>query len=235
MKLNLIYYKNVLDLAMKHFFDEYNDSFTKQNDIYIFSLNASKSQLKSIFEKMIGLELQSICQNDTVTNDKYVLIGSCYPKDSILLDFKEDSYIPKKIELSIKDKPQLKWLLKEKGISIDIDSINETLISIFNDMFNDQKKIESIVGKHHSNIIVVSHSHLDCYMMFKTIKWAYGKSNCINIWKEKIDKPQEILLSLNDELAKHIKNKCLLNISGKFKKYAREVKDYLDMKLDINR
>ena len=142
MKLNLIYYKNVLDLAMKHFFDEYNDSFTKQNDIYIFSLNASKSQLKSIFEKMIGLELQSICQNDTVTNDKYVLIGSCYPKDSILLDFKEDSYIPKKIELSIKDKPQLKWLLKEKGISIDIDSINETLISIFNDMFNDQKKVQ---------------------------------------------------------------------------------------------
>ena len=91
----------------------------------------------------------------------------------------------------------------------------------------------TIVGKNYSNMIVISHSHLDCYMMFKTIKWAYGRSNCINIWKEKIEKPQEILLSLNDELAKYIKNKCLLNISGKFKKYAREVKDYLDMKLNV--
>ena len=134
-----------------------------------------------------------------------------------------------------KYKPQLKWLLKEDDISIDIDCINETLINIFNEMFVDPKKIESIIGKNYSNVIVVSHSHLDCYMMFKTIKWAYGRSNCINIWKEKIERPQEVLLSLNDELAKYIKNKCLLNISGKFKKYAREVKDYLDLRLNVVR
>ena len=220
---------------MARFFDVYNDVFTKQDGKYVLSIGMSKAQMKSILEDAVAHELRAICKDDQKTKDKYVLIGACYPKDSLLLDFKDGSYIPKKIEKALKEKPSMKWMLREDDICIDIDLVNDIFVELFNDMFNKPKKILSLLGDHYSNVIVVSHSHLDCYMMFKTIKWAYGKSNCKNVWKEDMQGHREVLMSLNDELAKHIRNKCLLNISGKFKAYAREVRDYLDERLGIQR
>ena len=164
-------------------------------------------------------------------NGIFLVIGSCYPKDNLLLEFKDDNYFPRKLSNLIDSKPSLKWLLKEKDIEIDIDLFNEAFISIFNKYFNRQesKKSSALAPK----IVFVSHMYLDCYMLFKIIKWAYGSSNCCNVWKEKLTERRQNLVALNELMSKYIHNKSRMNKSVKFKKYAHEVKDYLDKKIGI--
>lgn len=189
--------------------------------------------MKSIFEELVVDVLREVVKADD-SRDKFILIGPCYPKDSLLLEFKGDSYVPKKFETVIKSHPSLKWLLREDDIEVDINEVNDAVCSVFNEMFNSHKTVEKLLGKERaSKLVVLAHSRLDCYMLFKTVKWAYGSSNCKNVWKEDLAGSREVLVSLNDELAKHIRNKSLLNISGKFKACAREVKGYLDEKLGM--
>jgi len=65
-----------------------------------------------------------------------IVIGSCYPKDNLLLDFKDDKYFPRKLASLIENRPSLKWLLSETDIEIDIDLMNELFIDVFNGYFN---------------------------------------------------------------------------------------------------
>lgn len=232
MKLNLIYYKNLVDAATEIFFKDYGDSFTKEDEKYILGLNSSKSSLKAILERCIIEAARSSVSTDEVdVNDVLVVIGSCYPKDNILLDFKDDSYFPKKLSSYISNHPTVKWVLSEKDIDIDIDAFNESLVSIFNDMFNDISKARDVFGCMYRDIMLVSHKKLDCYAMFKTVKWAYGSSNCLNLWKTKMQGNRCCMVALNDMISKYIHNKSKMNSSAKFKRYAHEVKDYLDKRL----
>lgn len=152
----------------------------------------------------------------------------------MLLKYKDMSSFPDKLDEMLSNKPNIKWVMRENDIEIDIDCINEVCIDIFNDMFTDDKCISKLFGKDYANVIVASHKNLDCYMMFKTIKWAYGSSNCKNLWKEQMtNNRQDNLIALNDEIAKNIRCKSKLNHDATFKQYAYEVKDYLDMKLKL--
>lgn len=230
MKLNLIYYKCLLDLAIEEFVKCYEDFFTKDQDRYVFGLNVSKKKLYGALEECIE-ECLSRVMACSGKNGIFLVIGSCYPKDNLLLEFKDDNYFPRKLSNLIDSKPSLKWLLKEKDIEIDIDLFNEAFISIFNKHFNRQelKRSSALAPK----TVFVSHTHLDCYMLFKTIKWAYGSSNCCNVWKEKLAERRQNLVALNELVSKYIHNKSRMNKSVKFKKYAHEVKDYLDEKIGI--
>ena len=60
------------------------------------------------------------------------MIGSCYPKDNLLLEFKDDSFFPARLSKMLEDKPSIKWLMRESDIEIDISLFNELLIDIFN-------------------------------------------------------------------------------------------------------
>lgn len=236
MTLGLIYYKNVLDLALEKFFDAYGSMFTKQDGKWVLSAMMTKLKLEKTLSELVALELEYVLSKINKPYSKCILIGSCYPKDSLLLDFREGSLVPKWIEETLQSKPALKWVMKENDICIDIDAVNEVAISIFNKMFQKcASKRCSTNNARDGEVIVVSHSHLDCYMMFKVIKWAYGRSNCENVWKGIANDHKEVLVALNDELAKHIVSKGALNKSKKFKTYAKEVRDYLDSKIGISR
>lgn len=124
--------------------------------------------------------------------------------------------------------------MKEHDIEIDIECINEIFINIFNSMFNDEKFIVKMLGKRYENVIALSHNKLDCYMLFKIVKWAYGSSNCINIWKEQlIDKRRSNFVAVNDLINRYIHDKAKLNKSTEMRQYANEVKDFLAMKLNV--
>lgn len=56
-KINLVYYKNILDLALAKFFDECNDSFSKIGEYYVLSKQFTKTSLKACLEKHIAHEL----------------------------------------------------------------------------------------------------------------------------------------------------------------------------------
>lgn len=115
--------------------------------------------------------------------------------------------------------------MRETDIEIDIDLFNEVFIQIFNDRFNAIPNKKSNTVPH---VIYVAHSKLDCYMVFKTIKWAYGNSNCRNIWKEHFSSQRQNLVAVNDLISKYVHAKARINRSRELKQYALEVKQYLD-------
>ena len=47
--------------------------------------------------------------------------------------------------------------------------------------------------------------------MFKTIKAIYGKSNCINVWKDRMQQIDSPIVAVNDLIDKYIRNKAMLN------------------------
>ncbi len=232
MKLNLIYYKNVIDLAFQSFVASNGEHFTKCNGKYVLSKLFTKASLKQELEKHIASALRELLQPVRSACDKCILIGSCYPRDNILLDFKSQSYFPKKLESLMASKPSLKWLLREHDIEVDIDAVNEAFVSIFNSIFTHGSMTRALRSSC-SSVIALSHRRLDCYALFKVIKWAYGSSNCVNMYKEKLHGHKQCMVALNDLVSKYIPGKAAVNSSSEFKACAHEVKGYLDSKLGM--
>ena len=233
MKLNLIYYKNILDIALEMFVKKHEECFTKDGSAYVLGLSASKKSLQKDIEKCIDSSIDKALKSTSSKDDVAIVIGSCYPIDNLLLDFKDSKYFPKKLSSLIDSRPALKWLLAEKDIQLDIDLFNEIAIEVFNKKFTKIEPKRSSISR--PRVLYVSHSRLDCYMLFKTLKWAYGSSNCLNVWKETLSSQRQNLVAVNDLISKYIQNKSRMNKSIEFKMYALEVKDYLDEKLGIVR
>ena len=61
-KLNLIYYKNILDLAVLKFFEENNDLFVKQGQSYIFGTAIGKRALTAFFKKQLAAFIKEIAK-----------------------------------------------------------------------------------------------------------------------------------------------------------------------------
>ena len=92
-KVNLVYYKNVLDLVILDFFDKYNDMFVKDGNMYIFGSDMSKSGLRDLIRKSFVENLSRYIEKFDILNLKYnFVISSCLPKDNILLDFRKRSF-----------------------------------------------------------------------------------------------------------------------------------------------
>ena len=233
MKLNLIYYKNLLDASVEEMFAAIGDMFRRLDDgSYVFCGGWDKAKLQRLLEQCLKDVMLELIEPSTKTFDKYVIIGSCYPIDNLLLVWKSQSYFPKKLEKFILEKPNIKYMLREHDICIDIEMLNSIFADVFSKLFK-SNYASKLLGKSFSNVIFVSHSFLDCYAMFKVIKWAYGNTSCVNLWKEKMMKQMQHLVALNELIAKYVQKKTCMNNSLKLKEYAREVKDYLDEKLGL--
>ena len=110
--------------------------FTKdESGRYVFSGQFSSkleklffSKLKDAIDVFVPQEHNSIC----------IVIGSCFPKDNLLLDFKDNMYFPKKLSSLIESKPALKYILNEDDIDIDINYLNQ----MFNNAFWNKKDFE---------------------------------------------------------------------------------------------
>ena len=100
-------------------------------------------------------------------------------------------------------------------------------------MFNDRRSIVRFLGDGFTNVIFLSHSHLDCYALFKIVKHLYGNSNCINVWKEKMSRQKQHLVAVNELIAKYVQKKNEMNKSIELKEYAREIRDYLREKIGV--
>ena len=231
MKLNLVYYKCLLDIVVEDFVHKHEDLFTKCNGRYVLGLSTSKAKLQAELDKCINDVVNEVRDAYCRKDDVLVVIGSCWPRDNLLLEFKDYGYFPAKLQKLIDTKPALKWILSERDIDISIDLLNELLVSLFNKRFCAKATKRS--AELRPAVMYLSHSHLDCYMLFKTLKWAYGSSNCCNVWKEKLASRKPCLVAVNDLISKYIHNKSRMNKSTKFKQYAHEVKDYVDEKLRL--
>ena len=234
MKLNLIYWKCLLDSAVEKMFDVIGNMFTRTDDgTYVFSSGWSEAKMSKLFENCLRESMLEVIEPSDETSDKYIVISSCWPKDNMLLKLKNGSCFPKKLDNLINERPSIKYLMREKDICIDIESLNNVFISCFNKMFNNANNILKLLGNSFTNVIFLSHSHLDCYALFKIVKHIYGNVNCINVWKEKMVSQTQHLIAVNELISKYIAKKTCMNRSQELKTYAKEVKDYLQEKIGI--
>lgn len=230
-KINLIYFKHLLDYSVICFFDQYNDKFKKIDNKYVLSKNISNTIIVNFLKNsIIDLLKQHVLTYNRLKPEYYLIIGSCLPKNNILLSFKNDSYFPKKISNFLENNDQIKYLLKEKDIDINILKFNNICNKLFNDFFS-KNILTKKLGNEYRNIIFIQHSQLDCYTLFKTIKFIYGKSNCFNM-KEIISKNTELppLVAINEIIKRYI-NCSNLNKSQKMKIISEEIKQYIDEKI----
>lgn len=234
MKLDFLYYKHLLDVAFIKFFDECNDFFSKDiSGTYVFSSDISRNQLKEYFKKSIVAELKSLNTSWTLEKPRcLVIVGSCFPKDNILLELKDSNkYFPVKLSNFIESNPTTKWILKERGIHLDFPEFNSILVELFNDFFKENSSTNK--SGFLKNILFITHRHLDCYAIFKILKIAYGKSSVCNLYKKtELEKKNLPLIAINELVSKYVNNKSKMNSSSKFKEYANEVKQYASKWID---
>ena len=198
---NLLYFKNLLDEAVISFFDKFNGKFISLNGNFFLSNEVSKytvfQELKKFIEKRIN---EIIVDLNILSPQYYIIIGSCFPKDNILLKYKIKDYFPKKLSLMIRKYPNVKYVLKEKDIKIDLLMLNQIADQIFNNFFNEMKS-----RKLDKNVFFIKNNQLDCYLLFKTIKGIYGNSNCNNLYAQKMMLKDSPLISINDMIGKYTK------------------------------
>lgn len=238
MKLRLIYYKDIIDVALKAFISDNEGLFAKSGNNYVLRKSSAQSRLKAELENHIAAVIGNLFGNGLeFSNDKLIIIGSCFPLENMIMQFKDESYFPKKLDDAMREKPYVKWILRERDIIIDAAAINWQLTKTFNEMLAERGKVLSLLKKCSDvvdgNVICVTHRKLDSYAMFKIIKWIYGNSNCINVHAEKLNDYKPCLIDVNELVSRYIHRKNEMNRSQEFKKCAHEVKEYLAKKIGV--
>ena len=232
-KICLLYYKNILDLAFKRFFEEHNEYFTKVETKYVLGNEFNFFHIKKLFIKYISDEIKELVIPYSNENPNYYfIIGSCSPKNNLLMKYRDKGYFPLKLYNLIKMKYDIKYFISEKDISINLVKFNEVLIEIFNDLFKSRKNIDKYIGKKYRNLFFIQHRNLDCYCMYRIVKYLYGKTNCVNLHKEKLADIGQIIVSLNDLICKYVHSKRELIKSDDFKSIRDEISGYMKKCID---
>ena len=233
-KFHLLYFKCLLDIAFSKFFDIYGDAFIKQDNRYVLAKSFTANQLAKTFEHLVIDELRNIITAYDVMKPTYfVIIGACMPKDNILLKFNSNSAFPSKLNRIVNSEYSVKYLLKEKDISIDAVKFNDACIMAFNKFF-----CKDLVAKHFGkefkkNVLFITHKSADCYVMFKLLKSIFGKANCINMKTEKYADIKSPITSIND-LIDNYAQFGNLNKSSELIAIKDEIKTYIRSKIGLS-
>lgn len=228
-KINLIYYKNILDNVLTRFVNDTSDFFTRENNKYVFSKSISKKRLSSILEEYIKDEILKLVLKYDVSNPNYYfVIGSCFPNNNILLRFISNKDKLQKFQNKLESKyKDIKYLLKETDIIMDFEMLNFIFEDIFTKFFK-RKTFQKIFGKEYYNLFFIRHDQLDCYSMYRMIKDIYGRINTINLHKANKEKMSENLVSINELIGKKVTRKKEI-CRGKETEFIRkEIRQYVE-------
>ena len=228
-KIRLLYFKNILDRCFFRFFEDFNDCFTKTDDgRYILSVRNAPEKIRKYFLAEIKTEILKYAKPFDLFNPEYFfVIGGCDPAENMLLEFK-DGYFPKKLSRLLDSGGCPKYVLKEKDIKIDIEFFNSLIDDLFTMFFADHGCFGRLLGKGYDNVFAVKHRQLDCYSVFKVIKYIYGRNSCVNVWKDEFEDKRQCVTAVNDLIDMYVNNKTAMNRSRKFKNIVEEVRQYCD-------
>lgn len=140
----------------------------------------------------------------------YIIIGSCSPYDNLFLEYRKNSdYFPQKLIKYVESNSCRKYILREDDIDIDIKMFNEIFEEIFMKWFDSKKVLRN-------NIFCVRHSRLDCYSIYKIIKFIFGACNCVNMRETCKIGSVSPLVSINELIDKYVHAKNAVNKSRVF-------------------
>lgn len=221
----LLYWKSVLNDCLLEFFRRHNVDFSKGGGKYVLGKAYSKSALADEFRELAVAELSKYAPVwDPMRPEYLFVIGGCEPEDSLLLKTPRG----KRISLSAWSRPRgLKYFLAENDIDVDMKAFIGAFDSVFARFFSGED--EWLNGRR--NVVFVKHKLLDCYTVFKALKFIYGPSACVNTYKEKGESARECLLSLNELVDADVTDKTSLNGMPEFKKAVKELKAFLEEKI----
>lgn len=141
-----------------------------------------------------------------------------------MLKLKNKSYFPTKLDKLVNSDLQIKYLIKEKDIRIDFAKFNKICLEVFEQFFTNKLKLKNL-----DNLLFLQHKNLDCYSLFKAIKYSYGKNACINLHKEMYSNIKPSIIAINDLICQY-SHKNELQKLKEFKHATNEVKQFIDRK-----
>ena len=210
-------------MCLDRFIDEYADSFVKDGGHYIMAKQPSQEALTRYIVDFCGKETEKrVSRFDPEAPEFLFLLGGCEPKDNMLLEFKS-GYFPKKLEDLVNSEKCRKYFMKERDIDIDGLFFNKAADAAFDRLF---KPGGAGFASRPGNVFALRHRRLDCYALFKIMKYLYGGKNCVNSWTEFPGK--ERLTAVNDLICRYVNNKTGMNRSSAFKSAVKEIKQYAD-------
>ena len=216
-RINVLYFKNLIDRCFVRFFHEYSDSFVKQEDeTYLFASPLTHSSLKQIFDWYFRDELTKYVVEYSESNPEFLfIIGSCIPSENFVLNFVNPN---EKLLKIINVTPDLRYFLKEDDISVDMRLFND----VFEEMFSGFMR-----KKPYRNVFFLRHNSLDCYFLFKTIKQIYG-SLVVNLHKKNNLGDDRCIYSINEEIDKICNRKLEILKSNEILPIKEEIYRYID-------
>lgn len=141
-----------------------------------------------------------------------------------MLKLKNKSYFPAKLDKLVNSDLQIKYIIKEKDIRIDFAKFNKICLEVFEQFFTNKLRLKNL-----DNLLFLQHKNLDCYSLFKAIKYSYGKSACINLHKEMYSNVKPPIIAINDLICQY-SHKNELQKLKEFKQATNEVKQFIDRK-----
>ena len=218
-RINLLYYKSIVDRCISRFIEEHDSDFTRQeNGEYVFSNGVSEQTLKKIFLGYVKDELGQIVSGYKNSSPEfYFILGSCFPGENILLEF--GGRAPKLRKL-IEIIPDVTYFLKESDIRMDMRMVNSALDGIFSKFMKEKRKTWP-------NVFFLRHRKVDCYMLYRFIKNTYG-SMAVNVGKRFYSGGDRAIFSINDDIDKICPFKDDYIKRGFFKNIENEVYQYID-------
>ena len=206
-KINLLYYKNILDRCVKRFFEDNSSGFLKTDDgKYILSSVWRKQKLKKAFLGYIVDELKKYLEPGN--EDIFLIIGSCLPRRNMFLytlDMSWKGGFPQKYRRLLDEEPTVTYFLKEDDIVVDLVLFNDVFYNIFADFMKyPNKQSKKFFGGR--KVLFVESCEMDCYAMFKTLKEYYGKL-VVNLHKKYNLGEDQCIWSLNEKIDEYSYNK----------------------------
>ena len=192
------------------------------------SISNSPEKIKKYFMSGVRDEVLKYAKPfDLFSPEYFFVIGGCEPDENLLLEF-TDGYFPKKLDSLLGSGKCPKYVLKEKDIKIDIEYFNSMIDDIFIGLFSTENGFNRLLGRNYSNVFTIKHRRLDCYSVFKVLKYVFGRNNCVNVWKDEFEDKRQCIVAVNDLIDKYINNKTAMNKSRKFKNIVAEIRQYCD-------
>ena len=126
-KIKLLYYKHILDLAFRDFFEDYGGSFVKDESragCWVLAKPIAKSVLVKYFTDAVRRHVLEHTEDWSLASPAYYfIIGSCVPTDNILLSLYRNDTERKMQESAYGGR---RYYLSENDIYVDL-----SLISLF--------------------------------------------------------------------------------------------------------
>lgn len=218
-RINLVYFKSILDRCLLRFFSERNSEFSKTDDGYVFSGQAGEQELVGIFTKYVKEELGKYVTDSEM--DFFFVIGSCCPGENVLLNHLEPG---NKLKRLIDSNPDIRYFLVEDDIRLDMRLFNSVFERIFVKFMSEKRKTWK-------NVFFVRHRNLDCYFLYKLFKRHFG-SMVVNLHKKEEMGADRCIYSVNEELDSRCRNKLEILRGNDVIEIYREVFRYIDICLN---